>query len=252
MNKFVFTLSFFLLVHFLFSQRNVKDSSIATPWLSVHYGGNWTEADLSSRYGYLNHIGFSTGYKLRSNWVFKSDISFMFGNQVRLSGVFDHLIDSQGNITDVNGDIGMVYASPRGAYFNLDFGKIIPIFSPNENSGLYLSFGGGYLFHYLNVETQDQVIPSLELDYKKGYDRFTSGLNIHQFIGYSFMANAGFYNFYGGIYFQEGFTKNRRTIFFDQPNEPVSTDLRLDMQIGFRVGWMIPVYKRQPKSYYFN
>ena len=104
----------------------------------------------------------------------------------------------------------------------------------------------------MNVETQDQVIPSLELDYKKGYDRFTSGLNIHQFIGYSFMANSGFYNFYGGIYFQEGFTKNRRTIFFDQPNEPVSTDLRLDMQVGFRVGWMIPVYKRQPKSYYFN
>ena len=60
------------------------------------------------------------------------------------------------------------------------------------------------------------------------------------------------YNFYLGAYFQQGFTKNRRTIFFDQPDIPVSTDLMFDGQIGFRFGWLIPVYKRQPKSYYFN
>jgi len=252
MQKNVFLIFFLLFAFLSLSQRNVRDSAISTPWLSIHYGGNWTQGDLSDRYGYLNHIGFCAGYKLKSNWVFTTDASFIFGNQVKINGIFDHLIDSQGNITDMNGDIAMVYATPRGAYFNGSIGKIFPVFSPNDNSGLYLNFGAGYLFHYLNIETQDQVVPPLELDYKKGYDRFTSGLNLHQFIGYSFMANSGFYNFYGGIYIQEGFTKNKRTIFFDQPNEPVSIDLRLDIQLGFRLGWMIPVYKRQPKSFYFN
>ena len=41
----------------LHGQRNVKDSAIATPWIGVHYGGNFPFADLNDRYGYLNHIG---------------------------------------------------------------------------------------------------------------------------------------------------------------------------------------------------
>ena len=212
----------------------------------------FTYGDLADRYGYLNHLGFSAGYKLKSNWVFTSDAAFIFGNQVNLTGVFDHLLDSQGTMTDVNGDIGMVYANPRGMHINLCFGKIIPVFSPNNNSGLYFNFGVGYLAHHLKIESQDQVIPSIELDYRKGYDRLTSGVNINQFLGYSFMSNSGFYNFYFGAYFQQGFTKNRRTIFFDQPDIPVSQELMFDAQIGFRFGWLIPVYKRQPKLYYFN
>ena len=246
---FIFT----LYISFIsFTQRNVKDSSISTPWVSIHYNGMFTYGDLADRYGYLNHLGFSAGYKLKSNWVFTSDAAFIFGNQVNLTGVFDHLLDSQGTMTDVNGDIGMVYANPRGMHINFCIGKIIPVFSPNNNSGLYFNFGVGYLVHHLKIESQDQVIPSIELDYRKGYDRLTTGVNINQFIGYSFMSNSGFYNFYFGAYFQQGFTKNRRTIFFDQPDIPVSQDLMLDGQIGFRFGWLIPVYKRQPKSYYFN
>tara|TARA_Y100000385_G_scaffold215893_1_gene224756 strand:+ start:116 stop:874 length:759 start_codon:yes stop_codon:yes gene_type:complete len=246
---FLFTLHFSFIS---FTQRNVKDSSIATPWVSIHYNGMFTYGDLAERYGYLNHLGFSSGYKLKSNWVFKTDASFIFGNQVNLTGVFDHLLDSQGTMTDVNGDIGMIYANPRGMHINLCVGKIIPVFSPNNNSGLYFNVGVGYLAHHLKIESQDQVIPSIELDYRKGYDRLTTGINVNQFIGYSFMSNSGFYNFYLGAYFQQGFTKNRRTIFFDQPDIPVSSDLMFDGQIGFLFGWLIPVYKRQPKSYYFN
>ena len=51
---------------------------------------------------------------------------------------------------------------------------------------------------------------------------------------------------------QEGFTYNRRTVFFDQPEAPASTDLRMDIQYGFKIAWMIPVYKRLPKEFYYN
>ena len=90
------------------------------------------------------------------------------------------------------------------------------------------------------------------MSYRKGYDRLTAGVNFHQFVGYAFMANSGFYNFYGGFYAQEGITKNLRTINFDEPDIPVSTKTRLDIQVGFRLGWMIPFYKRKPKDFYFN
>ncbi|MNY44344.1 hypothetical protein D3C86_1793660 [compost metagenome] len=102
------------------------------------------------------------------------------------------------------------------------------------------------------IETQDQVVTTLELDYRKGYDRYTTGLNFHQFAGYAFMANQGFINFYAGFYIQEGLTYNRREIFFDEPDVPVSKAQRLDLQYGFKVGWFVPVYKRKPKDYYFD
>ncbi len=236
----------------IFAQRNVKDSVIGTPLIGVHYGGNWTQADLADRYGYLNHIGIMAGYKTNKNWYWAFDGNFIFGNQIRLTGVFDHLVDSYGNITDINGDIAKVLVYSRGFNANVSVGKVFPVLSPNKNSGIMVNVGAGYLLHKMKIETQDQVIPQLELNYRRGYDRLTVGPNLHQFVGYTFLSNGGFYNFYGGFYAQEGFTKNKRTIFYDQPNTPIPSDTRLDIQIGFRVGWYIPFYKRLPKDYYID
>lgn len=235
-----------------FSQRNLKDSVIGTPWVAVHYGANWTGADLADRYGFMNHIGAIAGYKTSKNWFWGLDGNFIFGNQIRMTGIFDDLVDSYGNITDVNGDIGKVLVYSRGFNVNLAVGKIVPLYSSNRNSGLFFHAGAGYLMHKMRVETQDQVIPQLELDYRKGYDRLTAGINTHQFAGYAFLANKGLINFYGGFYAQQGFTKNQRDIFFDQPDQPVSKELRVDLQYGVKVGWFIPIYKRQPKEFYFD
>ncbi len=234
------------------SQRNASDSIIGTPWISITYGGNWTGGDLATRFGYLNHLGFFAGYKTQRNWIYGLEGNFIFGNKIRLTGLFDHLIDSKGNITDINGDIAIVSVLSRGFNVGGTVGKIIPVLSPNKNSGIYINAGIGYLAYKLRIETQRQVVPSLELDYKKGYDRLTTGLNLNQFVGYAFMANQGAVNFYAGFYISEGFTKNQRNIFFDQPDIPVSKELRIDIQYGFKVGWLIPIYKRLPKSYYYN
>ncbi len=252
MKKSFLILSILLLANCIIAQRNVKDSIIGTPWIGVQYGANWTSGDLADRYGFMNHVGIMAGYKTNKNWFWGIESNFMFGNDVRITGVFDHLIDSQGNITDVNGDIALVLVYARGLNVNLAVGKVFPVLSPNKNSGIFVHAGVGYLAHRMRVETQEQVIPQLELDYKKGYDRFTAGPNAHQFLGYAFMSNAGFLNFYGGFYIQEGFTQNKRTIFFDQPTIPVSSETRLDIQYGVKVGWFIPFYKRQPKEFYYN
>ena len=234
------------------AQRNMADSIIPSTWLVVQYGGGFTGGDLADRYGYLNHVGIFAGYKTKKNWVFGLDGMFIFSSSNRIPGVLDDLKDSKGNITDQNGDIAIVRTLPRGFYANGVIGKVLPVFSPNPNSGLYVNFGVGYLLHKLRIETQDHVVPLLELDYRKGYDRLTSGINTSQFIGYALMANDSPINFYAGFYAQQGFTYNQRTINFDSPETPVSTDVRLDLQFGFKVGWMIPVYQRQPKEFYFD
>lgn len=254
MNNWKFTFLIFMLFISLYSnaQRNVKDSAISTPWVGVHYGANLPGADLLARYGFLNHVGFMAGYKTKKQWYYGLDANFIFGRTVHMTGLFDHLVDDKGNITDVNGDIAKVFVMPRGFNANVSVGRLFPIFGSNKSSGIFIHGGLGYLLHHLRVETQDQVIPQLELDYKKGYDRLSIGINTHQFVGYAFLADGGFYNFYAGLYAQQGFTKNQRTIYFDQPTVPVSTATRLDLQFGLRAGWFIPIYKRKPKDYYFN
>ena len=255
----LFILLVILVPVFVAAQRNVQDSIIGTPLVGVHYGAIWTTADLADRYTFFNHIGIMAGYKTNKNLYFGVDANFMFGNRINADeptdefyGLFDHLTDSKGNITDASGDIAKVLVYSRGVNVNATVGYIIPVLSPNKNSGIMVQLGAGYLLHKLRIETQDQVVPQLELDYRKGYDRLTIGPNIHEFVGYSFMANGGYFNFYGGFYAQQGFTQNKRDIFYDKPDVPVSKDTRLDIQYGMKLGWFIPFYKRQPKDYYFD
>lgn len=253
MIKKIILVSLFIITTFLsFSQRIVKDSTLSMPWVAIHYGGNWSSGDLAKQTGFLNHIGFLGGYKTNQNYFWGIEGNYIFGRDVRMDGLFDGIVDSYGNITDMNGDIAKVGVYSRGFNANLAFGKVIPIFNSNVNSGLMLHGGVGILAHKLRIESQDQVIPSIELKYKKGYDRLAMGPNFHQFIGYTFMANRGLINFYGGFYIQEGLTKNRRTIFFDQPDIPVSTKTMIDIQYGFKLGWLIPIYKRMPKEFYYD
>ena len=191
-------------------------------------------------------------WKDAHNWVYGFEGNFIFGSQVKTKDLFVNLVDSNGQIYDEGGSAGLVVVNARGFNIDATFGKVIPVFSPNENSGLFLRGGVGYLQHKIRVETQDQYIPTLETSYRKGYDRYTTGFNFHEFVGYSFMANQGVVNFYGGFYFSQGLTKNRREIFFDQPDTPVPTNWRLDGQMGIKLGWYIPIYERKPKEFYYD
>jgi hypothetical protein len=235
-----------------FGQRVPNDTiSVGKFLLGIQYSTGWTGGDLVNRYGFMNAVGMQAGYKFKSNWSTGVDANFLFGNKVKLPNIFSSLIDSYGNITDVNGDVAAVNVIMRGVHANVFVGKTIPLSASNKNSGLMVQFGSGYLNHRVKIETQTQVVPMLEKEYKRGYDRLTTGINFSQFLGYTHMSHGGFYNFYGGIYALQGLTYNRRTLFFDQPEVPVSKDLRLDLIFGLRFGWYIPFYSSN-KDYYIE
>lgn len=250
--KYKLVVLFFSLGFLLNSQQNLKDSVISTPWVAVHYGGNWTQKDLANKFGYLSHLGFIAGYKTNKNWFWGVESNFIFGNKIKQTGLFDGLVDSNGNISDINGDIATVLVLARGFNTNFSVGKVLPYLSLTKNSGFFIHGGVGFLAHKMRIETQDHVVPQIELEYRKGYDRLVQGINFHQFVGYAFMSNSSLIKFYGGFYAQQGFTKNQRNIFFDQPDVPVSKTLMKDFQIGFRTGWFIPIYTRKPKDFYFS
>ena len=76
------------------------------------------------------------------------------------------------------------------------------------------------------------------------------GFASKQFIGYLFQHNYRFLNFYVGMEFIQGFTHNVRNYNWDL--EGPDPELKFDFLYSFKVGWMIPIYKRAPKEYYYE
>lgn len=230
--------------------KDWKNEATSSFLIGAHYSPSFALGDLQKRYSFLNHIGADLSYKTTSNWIFGGDFSFIFGNKTKLTGLFDNLVDGHGNISNADGNVGIVLANPRGWSVNAHFGKVFSVGKSNPNSGIFLRINLGYLEHKLYIETRDDVIPLLEKNYRKGYDRFASGLATEQFLGYLFMGDNEFLNFYAGAFIQEGFTRNRRNMNYDQPDIPVDKSLRIDVMVGLKFAWTFPAYSRYSRDYY--
>ena len=111
------------------------------------------------------------------------------------------------------------------------------------------TFGAGYIQHKIFIDTPGNVVPYLEDEYRKGFDRFTNGPMLNQFLGYVNFSNSKRVNFYAGIDLTEGFTQNRRTNFDTGLKDETK---RFDLMIGIHIGWVFPLYKRVADQIYFN
>lgn len=242
---------FFLSVCNLFAQTNETSSYSSHPILSFNYSLNSPIYQWKERFGLFNSIGGQIGYKTARNFLFQFEGNFIFGNQIKESAILDNLKDTYGNITDDQGNISLAPMFTRGYTLSCNIGKLFPLGSKKNESGLLMNMGIGFLSYKYRIETNSVNIPSIEGDYTKGYDRLTSGLLLSQFLGYQLVANKSLYNVYLGLYFQQGITKNIRSIFFDKPNETVSTKLRLDGSYGIKIGWNIPFFNDKPKEFYY-
>lgn len=210
-----------------------------------------TAGDMYERWGFNSAVGLDIDYKFKSNFTVGADGSFLFGNRLKQPEIFDNVINSYGTITSLGtGEPAAVLFNLRGVNANLKVGYVFNRFGNNPNSGLWITLGGGFLLHHINIESIYDVVPQLEGDYRKGYDKLTTGFSSSQFIGYLYQADRRFINFYAGIELTEGFTRNIRTYNFDSGGP--ENEQRYDCLYSFKFGWMVPVYKRQPREYYFD
>ena len=109
--------------------------------------------------------------------------------------------------------------------------------------------GGGYLSHKISMYDVGKNIPQIHGNLMKGYDRLTGGVSINQFIGYMWMSQNKISNFYFGFELQEAFTKGLRGWQYDLMAK--DDKQRLDLLYGFRFGWLLPLYKKAPKEFYY-
>ncbi|GAB4314912.1 MAG: hypothetical protein Kow00127_06120 [Bacteroidales bacterium] len=234
-----------------FGQYKISDTLLSIPMFHAGYAFQVPGGDMADRFGANSVIAGGFTHKTPTNWLFGGEFNFIFGGIIRNeSELLSNLKTEQGYIIDNAGSFGFVSLYERGYYLTAKAGKVIPAFHSNPNSGIMLTGGVGYLQHKIRIEVADNNVPQLAGDYKRGYDRLATGFCVNLFAGYLYLSNSRLLNFYGGFEANLGFTKPARDINFDtrQP-DPVSN--RFDPLFGIRVGWIVPVFRREPEPFYY-
>jgi hypothetical protein len=107
----------------------------------------------------------------------------------------------------------------------------------------------GFMQYKINMFDRDNSFPQLRDEYKKGYDRLTNGVYIEDFIGYNYFAKNKMINFYAGFNFVWGFTEGRRAYLLDLARP--DTGNRNDILVGFKFGWVMPIYKKNTEDTFY-
>lgn len=243
------TILFTILPFMLKAMENHKDSTVTIPLVITSYSFQIPGRDLANRFGTNSNIGTSFMIKTKKNWTVGIDGSFIFGNRLRENGILNNISTSGGVVINQNGEYADINLYERGFTSSLSFGKVFSYLGPNANSGLMLTGSIGFLQHKIRIEDFNNTVPQVAGDYKKGYDRLCNGIAFTEFLGYLFLSHSQLVNFYAGFEFIQAFTQSRRTYDFDLMKR--DTMRREDLIYGIRLGWVLPLNKKTPNTFYY-
>jgi hypothetical protein len=213
-----------------------------------HISGQLPQKDLATRFGPSLSAGGNFTWKTKHNILINVEGSYFFGRNVK-EDVVASIRNSDGFITDNEGYPADLRLTERGWNIFGNVGYLISKWGNNPNSGVFFTIGGGWMQHKVKLYDANQKIAAVNGDLKKGYDRLTGGIGLSQFIGYKYISNNRLANCYFGFEFYEAQTQSLRGFNYDTGLE--DTQKRFDVLIGFRFGWILPLYKRT-KDFYYN
>lgn len=228
--------------------QSVKDSSFRILMVGIHFSGQIPKFDLEKRFGENLNAGATFDWKTKHNILIGLEGSYFFGKNVK-EDVVASIRTDDGFIIDNEGYPADLRLTERGWNIHANVGYLISKWGNNPNSGVFFTVGAGWMQHKVKLYDANQKIAAVKGDLKKGYDRLSGGFALSQFIGYKYISNNRLANCYFGFEFYEGFTQSLRGFNYDTGLK--DTDKRFDMLMGFRFGWILPLYKRTKDFYYY-
>jgi hypothetical protein len=266
MNKYaksiiVVLLFVFLVPNIVLAQDDIKsgkiigaDSAISTPFFAGAAGWTFPFGEMGNRYKSFFNLNANLGWKTKRNWLYVLDFAFQFGanNVKNMDNILSTLMTNDQNsfiISEDCTDAGVVGYN-RNLSLSFGVGKVIPLWFSNPNSGLCITFSGGYIQHQIIYQSTLGKVPELEGDYAYGYDRQMRGPLASCFLGYLHMSKKSYANWYVGAQFYTCWTKMTRKYQFDlrRGDDKRYTDYMLTLKLG----WMFPFFGRSSdKIYYF-
>jgi hypothetical protein len=220
--------------------------------LTPNFTYNIVLADLKKEYGNNFAIGTDIGVKTKNNWSIDFGFKYLFGGDVRqdvIDSTFKNLF-CDGRFIASNGVASSeIELESRGVSFHLQGGKIIPLSKQFRNSGIWIKCGIGVTQHFINIKNPENKIKSLTPEYRKGYDKLTLGFSLYQFVGYAHINKRNLFCLYGGVEFSENFAKRQRDFDFSLMKKDDSK--RFEAMVGFKIGWIIPLYKHDTNREFY-
>ncbi len=233
------------------AQKNIRDSSIFIPSLSVNYSIKTPLSGImSDTYGYNHSVGSDFNAKLKNNISVGIGFEYLFGDNVKNTEDYFKAIQSEdGFVIDGNGQYAEVFLYERGYNIQIFASYQFDVMSPNPNSGPYVQLGAGFMQYHTRIENKDLSANAINDDYAKMYDRLRNGFSTTQVLGYRYMGNRNLANFFIAIEITQGWTNNRRSYNADLSDSQMGKSM--DLLVGVKLAWIIPFYGRAPKDYYY-
>jgi hypothetical protein len=208
--------------------------------ISPYYTALFPIGELSNRFGFCNNVGLNISFKVRKNFLIGVEGSYIFGTRVKEDPLIQISTASTGQLINQNNSLGDIPLQMSGFDIALRVGHLFAFSKKHPNSGIILSLAPGFLQHKIWIHANTNIYPQLDDTYKKGYDRMTNGAMVGASLGYMYLEKRRFLSFYGGLDFKMAFTQERRNWNFDLMS--ADTHQRIDMFLGIRLAWIIPVF----------
>ena len=226
----------------LIAQNRPLPKNFNTFNINASFSAQLPAADLALRFGSSLGVGGGIEYvRIPSGWSYNLYVQYLFGQEVK-EDVLAKIRTTDGNIIGETNAYADVALRMRGLYRGASVAKIFKLHdNGNRFGGIRLALGGGWLSHRIRIQDNTQgSVPHLESDYAKGYDRYSSGIALTQFVGYQMVSRNRTFNFFAGLEMTEAFTRNQRSFNFDTM---LRDDLkRRDILYGIRIGWSISLF----------
>jgi hypothetical protein len=225
--------------------------------LNGNVGYDFPGGDMAQRFSSSWRLGPALLYKTKSNWLLGAKFDFIVGKNVNEDSLMINIRDkyqtySKNLFQFINNDgqrIGVpVYE--RGYAVGLSAGKIFNTAKTHPDNGIVVLTSVGFMQHRINIYDKDKSVFSLRGDYLKGYDRLANGIFVEQYLGYMYFSKSRLINFTLGADVLVGFTQGRRDYLYDVMRPDNAK--RLDVLIGVRTGWFIPMFKRNSEDMMFE
>ena len=228
------------------TQENKKNNALM---LSINYAFQIPEGDMAERFGNNSDISITVFYKTNDNFILSVEGGVLFGPTVKENNPFQAIDGNDGNLISQNGEIPTIRLFERGAHIDISFGKYFKFPNSKNESGIMVSFGTGYMYHKIFIETLITQLPQLDETLLKGYDRLCGGWLTKQFIGYLYFSNTNNIRYFFGLETVQGFTKDLRG--YSYTTQRYITNKRIDYLIGIKCGFIIPIKQRESERYYY-
>lgn len=240
----------FILFCFSTIQAIAQEEKSSLTAILFDYTHQFPMGDLAETFGDNSSIGISLIKKRTNNWLFGIDGSYVFGSKIKAENLFNGIATENGEIINKDGLFANVMTFERGFSTFLAGGRAFT-FSENNESGIYLISGIGYMQHKIRIQTQEDFIPHLDDEYKKGYDRLSGGVSVKLNVNYMYFSKKNNIKFFAGMELIKGWTKNLRAYDFNQMQH-TSDEIKNDIKVGVKVGFIIPIFKRNIAEFHYR